>query len=522
MAEAVGIPPLEDHNRWADYWYYEVGVNVIPAHTKQKKTFVEWKRWQIESIPEELHDQWKSEKKFADGMAIILGKVWRGDHIGEYLIFIDLDNQKAIEEFCGYFSTSNGQPTTLNQIAEKFIVEQHLDDTDKAHVFFYSEVMFPKKSSDVNIPGEKNDDLLPAIEIKGLGTHGIAYCTPSVHKKGQRYQIIGTARPVKLSEDQARRMIENIDNNICKKHGLHYLDYDDGSGNALVPMTDLFRDEYVIVANHNRHGALLRVMESLIKRLYGLYRPDEIRELAYKWNQKHCQPPLDDKEFEKQWRDAAKFILSKIKEEEKQQEEERKPVIELTEELTKEVSWNEISQVLDSSIKKDPAAKIISFDNMLLAQTNEDQLNIGFQAESSAGKSYVPLEVSQYFPVKEVDIIASASPTAENGFNYYPTWSPDGTKIAFSSERPFGSFEIFTMNADGSNEQRLTNDPFLDVSPSWSPDGTKIAFETDRDEPNHPRHIYVMNADGSDQHNISTNPFGDLQPDWSLVAITTD
>src|SRR5919108_464187 len=97
--EAVGIPPLEDHNAWADFWYYTIGVNVIPANTRQKKTFVEWKRWQIESIPEELHDQWKHDNAFKDGMAIILGKVWRGKHKGEYLIFIDLDNSRAIEDF---------------------------------------------------------------------------------------------------------------------------------------------------------------------------------------------------------------------------------------------------------------------------------------------------------------------------------------------------------------------------------------------------------------------------------------
>jgi hypothetical protein len=48
----------------------------------------------------------------------------------------------------------------------------------------------------------------------------------------------------------------------------------------------------------------------------------------------------------------------------------------------------------------------------LLAQTNEDQLNLGFQAESSAGKSYIPIEVASYFPREETEVIASASPTA--------------------------------------------------------------------------------------------------------------
>jgi hypothetical protein len=88
------------------------------------------------------------------------------------------------------------------------------------------------------------------------------------------------------------------------------------------------------------------------------------------------------------------------------------PPVELTEELTREVTFAEISEILSTSIKKDDAAKQITFIGMLLAQTNSSQVNIGFQAESSAGKSYVPIELANYFPESEVSLIASASPTA--------------------------------------------------------------------------------------------------------------
>lgn len=87
-------------------------------------------------------------------------------------------------------------------------------------------------------------------------------------------------------------------------------------------------------------------------------------------------------------------------------------LVELGPEEQEEVSWKDIASVLSISIKKDEAPKLITFCAMLLAQTNEDQLNLGFQAESSSGKSYVPLEVSTYFPDPEIEIIASASPTA--------------------------------------------------------------------------------------------------------------
>jgi Tol biopolymer transport system component/PKD repeat protein len=97
----------------------------------------------------------------------------------------------------------------------------------------------------------------------------------------------------------------------------------------------------------------------------------------------------------------------------------------------------------------------------------------------------------------------------------YPSWSPNGTKIAFASSREDGDQEIYVMNADGSNPTRLTNSPGGDFSPSWSPDGTKIAFVSDR---NANRDIYVMNAaDGSDVKRLTNNAASDVddQPSWS-------
>ncbi len=76
-----------------------------------------------------------------------------------------------------------------------------------------------------------------------------------------------------------------------------------------------------------------------------------------------------------------------------------------------------------------------------------------------------------------------------------PRYSPDGTKIVFHSMRD-GVSEIYVMNADGSNQTRLTNNSFIDTAPTWSPDGSKILFTTQR--AGQPA-LYVMNADGSNQ-----------------------
>lgn len=105
--------------------------------------------------------------------------------------------------------------------------------------------------------------------------------------------------------------------------------------------------------------------------------------------------------------------------------------------------------------------------------------------------------------------------------DYSPAWSPDGTKIAFSSER-LGNTEIYVMDADGENLVQLTRHRATDDSPSWSPDGRKIAFDSDRDHllgvgPGQigDTEIYVMNADGENVVRLTETAGRDVEPSWS-------
>ncbi len=117
----------------------------------------------------------------------------------------------------------------------------------------------------------------------------------------------------------------------------------------------------------------------------------------------------------------------------------------------------------------------------------------------------------------------------------YPAWSPDGGQVAFASyvggTGPTGDpdYDIFVVNADGSGLRRLTEHPAYDMYPTWSPDGTQIAFESTRATPAEfeppPRDrertadfdVFVVASDGRGEPKNLSRDLERLQkfPDWS-------
>jgi hypothetical protein len=271
--------------------------------------YEKWSEWQDRPIPRELHSRWKLEDKFSNGMAIILGKVWHNKQkSGLYLNAIDADNRKTIEEICTY----DGKSISIKDLAKWTLVEQHLDNTSRAHIYIYSKTKpFAKKSSDkakVECATKLESNDIPAIEVKGEGKHGTMFCCPSFHKNGHRYQILEKLEPA-IADDFEKHI-----DNICKKYGINYLANDNGNGKSssstLVPIEELFKRDTKILAGHNRHEALLRVMESLISRNKNILPLDKIKELARHVHEQLCNPPLDDRDFEKQWKCALEYIAS--------------------------------------------------------------------------------------------------------------------------------------------------------------------------------------------------------------------
>jgi WD40-like Beta Propeller Repeat len=100
--------------------------------------------------------------------------------------------------------------------------------------------------------------------------------------------------------------------------------------------------------------------------------------------------------------------------------------------------------------------------------------------------------------------------TSEDGWDYQPAWSPDGSRIAFVRNSPVE--DIWVMDADGGAPERLTEGVAFDLSPSWSPEGTHLTFVSNRSGS---PEVYTMSGDGTDVTRLTHDDGYEGDPEWS-------
>jgi TolB protein len=108
--------------------------------------------------------------------------------------------------------------------------------------------------------------------------------------------------------------------------------------------------------------------------------------------------------------------------------------------------------------------------------------------------------------------------SSKRHFEFAPDWSPSGNRLVFvrtSKSLPAG--EIYTMKADGSDVQRLTNNTRPESSPVYSPDGRKIAFVRSGKQEEDGARIFVMTKSGTHAFPVSPQKVTDSQPSWQAL-----
>jgi tol-pal system beta propeller repeat protein TolB len=115
-----------------------------------------------------------------------------------------------------------------------------------------------------------------------------------------------------------------------------------------------------------------------------------------------------------------------------------------------------------------------------------------------------------------------SDPSTAGGVQFQtdPAWSPDGTRIAFASNRS-GNSDIWVANRDGSGMRQITNHPEIDTSPTWSPNGVQLAFVSGRSGG---KQIYIVNSDGTGLQKLTSSAGDHDRPTWSkqdFIAFTS-
>lgn len=300
----------------ADFLFYRIGANPVPADTKYKKINIGWGAYQDKSVPIEVHESRKEKNEYDKGIAVMTGRLHKGKNEGKYLIGIDCDNKKAIDEICNSLRFKD-----INELSNWTWVEQHKDNINKAHIYILSSKSLKNKGRDPKKVEAESLNEIPAIEVKC--ERQTMFTAPSIHENGYPYEILGTREPALCDEFEL-----HLDH-IFKKYDIEYLYnyYSPESNNnnnslpqplrQLIEMLEIPPNFQYHILEGTRHSTMLSFANSLLMKYKynNNINRDELKKLIIEVNNKICFPtPLSQNEIETIWRDAVKFSEKKIAE----------------------------------------------------------------------------------------------------------------------------------------------------------------------------------------------------------------
>jgi TolB protein len=135
------------------------------------------------------------------------------------------------------------------------------------------------------------------------------------------------------------------------------------------------------------------------------------------------------------------------------------------------------------------------------------------------GNPHIFVAALQWEGSESVKIVRDQRLTYAGWYNATPAWSPDSKKIAFGGyDKDIDRFDIFMMDPNGQNLERLTLKRGDNEAPTWSPNGQLIMFQSNRVDNRDVKgraQLYVMNKDGSNQRMINTGMYEAQTPAWS-------
>lgn len=323
---------IEESNEYAKYWYYTVGVNVIPCVSNKRRTYLmEYGKYYSKEMDEKTFKHLLDIGIFHNGIAALCGPIYRGTHKGKFFNLIDYDNLKGRNIL---LTDSNGVVHTLEELARVTIVETNKGSPDRGHVFYITERPMTGKQAD-NFEGEDK----PRLEIYGENHSALVANSYKYEKvEGEvpdyqkaiykteimksdvelsRPQATFTRLPIYLNLEQTEIFEMEIDQKLAK-YGVTYLNSNGGKGKGKkskiseLTLDELLDNDFRVHKGGNKQGHLLVFIDKLLIYLKEKNIPisyEELKQIAFNYNNTRFDAPvLKEKEVIQKVDDAIKFV----------------------------------------------------------------------------------------------------------------------------------------------------------------------------------------------------------------------